>query len=205
MQEWLAAHVADATRAADVWVTYESCPSDVRTPGRKIAFASNNREMMFVILPAQRRYFKTQSRSIGTAAGEATTHDCTYTRVPRRPLASLPRLSVKQKADMIGQPIPEVQGKSVQAEASKGHPLFWQEFKSISFLSSVFSEFNATFVFDLSPGCGTAAIACANNGIGYHGVCQNEKQLRWVNGLLDMAILAVEVDQKGKDVDADCE
>jgi hypothetical protein len=104
---------------------------------------------------------------------------------------------------MIGQPIPEVHGKSIQAEASKGHPLFWQEFKGISFLSAIFNELSVTFVFDLSPGCGTAAIACANNGIGYHGVCQNEKQLRWISGLLDMAILAVEVGQKGKNVDAE--
>ena len=203
MQDWLTSNVADAGHAADVWVTYESCPADLRTPGRKIAFASNTREMLFLILPVERRYLKTQSRTFGTAAGETTTHDTTYTGVPRRPLSSLPRLSIQQKADMIGQPIPEVHGKSIQAEASKGHPLFWQEFKGISFLSAIFNELSVTSVFDLSPGCGTAAIACANNGIGYHGVCQNEKQLRWISGLLDMAILAVEVGQKGKNVDAE--
>ena len=51
---------------------------------------------------------------------------------------------------------------------------------------------NIGFVFDLSPGSGTAAIACATSGIGYDGVCANPKHQQWVSGLIDMAVLAVE-------------
>lgn len=41
-----------------------------------------------------------------------------------------------------------------------GHPLFWQELKSVDFLVSVLNDFGIGYVFDLSPGSGAMAIAC---------------------------------------------
>ncbi len=199
MDAWLHSETQETSKVADIWVTYESHGGDVRVPKRKIAFASRNREVWFVMLPLQRKYFRTHSRSVGTAGGEETTHANTYTRVKQRPLSALPRLILQAKKDMIGRDVLPASGRGLAEDATAGHPLFWQDVKTVSFLSSVFHDFNIGFVFDLSPGCGTAAIACAQNGIGYDGVCANAKHMKWVSGLLDMAILAVEADPpKGK-------
>ena len=48
--------------------------------------------------------------------------------------------------------------------------------------------------YDLSLGSGSAAIACAQAGAQCSGVCANEKHQKWLNGLLDIAILAVASD-----------
>ena len=68
--------------------------------------------------------------------------------------------------------------------------------KPISFWAAVYSAYNIGFVFDLSAGSGAQAIAAAQVGIGYRGVCANEKHMKWLNSLLEKAILAVEADSK---------
>ena len=62
----------------------------------------------------------------------------------------------------------------------------------MDFLVSVLNDFGIGYVFDLSPGSGAMAIACVRNGVAYDGVCANEEHQQWLNGLLDMATLAVE-------------
>ena len=73
---------------------------------------------------------------------------------------------------------------------------FLQEMKPISFWAAVYSAYNIGFVFDLSAGSGAQAIAAAQVGIGYRGVCANEKHMKWLNSLLEKAILAVEAESK---------
>ena len=94
----------DPAKAADVWVTYSAHPGrdDPREPKRKIAFSATNREMWFFLLPTHKKHMRTNLRTLGTGAGESSTHALTYTNVPRRPFSSLPRLSFQSKEDMIG-------------------------------------------------------------------------------------------------------
>jgi len=171
-----------------VWVTYDLPENDPRAPKRKVAFSNMNREMWFVILPLQKKYFRMKTRSAGTAGGESTTHDSTYTKVPVRSLQSLPRLTLEAKKVIVGGDVAEV----AWGAAKKGHPIFWQDFKSVKLCSAVLHDFSICHVFDLSPGSGTMAMACAMDGIPYVGVCANEEHKKWVHGLLDMATLALE-------------
>ena len=189
---WHESEAKDEAQKADIWVTYVLNDSDPRAAKRKVAFSNQNREMWFVMLPLQKKYFKTKPRTTGTAAGEETTHDSTYTKVEARPLPCLPRLDLAKKEAVVGGEVKDIPTGPGCKAAKTGHPLFWQELKSVDFLVSVLNDFGIGYVFDLSPGSGAMAIACVRNGVAYDGVCANEEHQQWLNGLLDMATLAVE-------------
>ena len=192
LSAWHESEAAHEAKKVDVWVTYDIPAHDPRGHKKKLPFSNMNREMWFVILPLAKKHFGLKSRTTGTAAGEATTHDNTYTKVPVRPLQSLPRLTLEAKKDIVGGEVSEI----AKGAAKKGHPLFWQEFKSLKLCVSVLNDFHISHVFDLSPGSGVMAIACAMEGIAYAGVCGNEAHQKWVHGIMDMATLAVESEPK---------
>ena len=77
------------------------------------------------MLPLQKKYFKTKPRTTGTAAGEETTHDSTYTKVAARPLPCLPRLDLAKKEAVVGGEVKDIPTGPGCKAAKTGHPLFW--------------------------------------------------------------------------------
>ena len=195
LETWFDKCFPDESRGVELWITYGAkgpSADQVRGPRRKVAFSANNRETLWVGLPEAKVKVKSKSRHGFGACGEDSTHNVTYSNVPVRPLTSLPRLCKEDKEKMIGGRLANDEGKeTLKKEFAKGHPLFWQEMKPISLLSTLFEDFGACRVFDLSPGSGAAAIACVYNGIAYDGVCANTDHQRWLDNILDMATLAV--------------
>ena len=168
---------------------------DPREPKRRVAFSDNNRKCALVGLPIAKTAMKTKQRSLFTACGEVRTYNQTYSGVQKRPLQSLPRLTPSQKEAMIGKPLRELPSKLVAAAAT-GRPLFWQEVKPIGLLAQAFQDFCVSHVCDLSPGSGACATAAAMNGITYDGFCRNTTQQRWLESLLDRAMLNVLTNEK---------
>ena len=58
----------------------------------------------------------------------------------------------------------------------------------------MFADLNIGWVFDLSPGSGTAALAAVLNEIGYEGIAANETHALWVDSILSKMTLAVEAE-----------
>jgi len=206
LEDWFDVAFPDSNKTAELWLTYKlDDAGDVRTPKRRLAFSASNTEVMLVAFPAFKIHMKSKNRH-GFAAGKAegTTHSVTYSNVPVRPLGALPRLSKKDKEKMMGGELGAETGGPVDDELARGHPLFWQESKSIALFSALFHDFGITNVFDLSPGSGCAAIASVYNGIRYEGVCANPLHERWVQQILDkttMAILCGDKLPQGLDAD----
>ena len=84
--------------------------------------------MCFVSVPVAKTKLKTKNRESFAACGESTTHELTYSKVPIRPMQSLPRLSKQAKADIINTPVENLLDLSGKAkkESQKGHAIFWQ-------------------------------------------------------------------------------
>ena len=68
-------------RPSEVWVVYKPSPR----LGRKVTFASDNREVLLVSLPVPRVLLPVKERREFAGAGEASTHDSSYTGVPPLP------------------------------------------------------------------------------------------------------------------------
>ena len=79
--------VLSARHLSEIWIVYKPTPR----LGRKVTFASDNRETAFVSLPVARTLLPTKQRAEFTGAGEASTHDSTYTGVDTVPWSALDR------------------------------------------------------------------------------------------------------------------
>ena len=94
---------------------------------------------------------------------------------------------------MIGCEEMEELSKALEDAASSGggHALFWQEVKPVGLISQLLSDFGVSHVVDLSPASGSVAAAAAMNGITCDAFCFNDMQKKWLEGVLDRAILSV--------------
>ena len=189
--------VKDQSKGVDIWVTYDMAELDLRSPKRKCAFSSKHREVWFVLLPLQRRYFKKRQRTVGTACGETSTFHNTYSKIPVRPLSAVPRLSYADKCQIVGKMDPLTKGRIAQEVEKHGYALCWQDLLTPRTLAGVFADLNIGWVFDLSPGSGTAALAAVLNEIGYEGIAANEKHALWVDSIVSNMTLAVEAEPNG--------
>ena len=146
-------------------------------------------------LPVPKTVLKAQPRPCFTACGEVSTHNQPYSGVAKRSLQTLPRLQPGEKQTMIGENLKDLPAKFVE-HASNGHPLFWQEIKTVGLFSQLLTDLGVGHVVDLSPGSGACAVAAAMNHITYDGFCFNDMHKSWLEKVLDRAMLGVFTDKE---------
>ena len=113
----------------ELWIVYDletSLRQDVRNPKRKLAWSGQNMETLFVILPQKNKGQRhLVARNLFTKSGESTNFSRSYTGVPFRNLAEIPRLQAEAKANILGPSATGTIAKTrVEREvAERGHPL----------------------------------------------------------------------------------
>jgi hypothetical protein len=184
----------EASSATELWTIYDmetSLNTDVRNPKRKLQWASDSMETLFALFPAAGK--KAVARDSFTKSGESTNWSRTYTGVPFRNLAEIPRMLPQTKQGILGQSaVGEFERGRVQSEvAERGHPLFWGEWKPVAFFSAMMRDTRATRCVDLTPGSGAAAVAAISSGVQYMGLCHNQAHQLWLQNLLERIFLAL--------------
>ena len=188
----------------ELWVVYDmetSLNSDARNPKRKVAWSGANMETIFVALPsASKGQRKVVARTAFTKSGEATNFSRTFTGVPFRNVAELPRVTADVKQGILGKSAVGTFNKQrVQKEVEeKGHPLFWGEWKPIQLWTTLFAEFGATEIADFTAGTGATAIAALYRGVHCRAFCHNASHQNWLQTLLQRICLALTADKKLK-------
>jgi len=167
----------------EVWVVYTPSPR----LGRKVSFASDNREVILVSMPVAMSELPVRDRRVFAGAGEASTHDSSYTGVPPLPWAAMPQLIATDKAKITGRTPPTP--SEPLFESALGQPLFWAERKSQAFWRQVFVDFCAKSVVDCTPGSGMAARAALDLGIQYIALAHNPEHASWLQNVVDRAAL----------------
>ena len=168
--------------------------TDVRNPKRKLAWPGNHMETLFLVLPtATKGQRKVVERDLYTKAGEATNFSRSYTGVPFRNLAEIPRVTEDGKKAILG---PAAIGaftkdRVVKEVKERGHPLFWGEWKPVKLFSTLYRDLHITDVVDVTPGSGAACLAAMYNSIPYFGFSINEKHRKWFMDQLQNTFLAL--------------
>jgi len=194
VRAWMEKHGGDSNRYVDAWVIYgQPLATDPRFPKRKVAFSCNNREVMHIHLPQLKTRMKITGRDSFKLVGESSTHHTTYTGVPIRTLAELPRFGLDAKNEITGQKGTPTLDNEISSEVAKnGAPLFWSDWKPIAFWSTVYRDLGVTHVFDCaSVGAGSAAIGALYAGVRYDGVCVNAAHREWLERLMNRATACV--------------
>ena len=70
-------------------------------------------------------------------------------------------------------------------------PLFWQERKPQIFWRQILDDLEIKAVCDLTPGSGTLATACMQQGIAYFGVTRSKVHCTFLQNKLDRDALAI--------------
>ena len=179
--------------------------TDVRNPKRKYAYSAANMEVLFVLLPeTHRKGIKIVARDRFNKSGESTNFSRTYSGIPFRNLVEIPRVTSEGKGNILGPAAVGVFPKErvMKEVTSKGHPLFWGEWKPVSLYSTLIRDFEVTNVVDLTPGSGAACIASLYSAVDYSGFCHNEAHQQWIQGLIRRVFVALVSNKK---VEADRE
>ena len=155
---------------------------------RKVAFGANNVETALVFSPWPRTALSAKPRTVFNVLGETSTHDTTYSGVPFRSRKAIPRISVKDKAEIVGMFSPAGVPESLMQEFSNPI-LFWQEGKPVEIYEQMLADFDVRSVFDVSPGSGALAEACLRLGITYVGVTTRPTHATWLSNVLDRVVL----------------
>ncbi len=98
--------------------------------GRRVSFASDNREVMLLSLPVPRTHLRTKERKEFVGANKSSTHDSSYKGVRGSPWGALPFITAANKETIHGCKLPEPNPKLF--DTSLGQPLFWAERKSVA-------------------------------------------------------------------------
>ena len=169
----------DIRNLHEAWITY----NPTKRLGRRVAYASDNQEVILVSMPIARTQCKTNARVEFNAAGEETTHETTYTGVPTAPWGSLPLLQAASKNTIMGFDTEVPRGEIF--DSSLGVPLFWQERKSVSCWKAILQDVSAKAVFDLTPGSGACGRACMELGLSYACITQHAEHCSWLQNIFD--------------------
>ena len=91
----------------ELWVVYDmetSLRQDVRNPKRKIAWGAQNLETLFVVFSGDRTQtgYSLVDRDLFPKSGESSNFSRSYTGVPFRNLAEIPRLKAECKQRILG-------------------------------------------------------------------------------------------------------
>ena len=144
------------------------------------------------------------SRDVFNKCGESTNFSRSYSGVPFRNLAEIPRLTSEAKRRILGaSAVGEFPKVRVQKEVTeKGHPLLWGEWKPVTLYSSLLRDLQVANVVDMTPGSGAACLAALYSDIFYIGFGHNEAHRDWMQDILQRMFLAMVLN---KDVVADPE
>ena len=183
----------------EAWVTYDmetSLNTDPRNPKRKLAWSGANMETLFLCLPDKGRLggqIHLVARDVYTHSGESTNFCRTYTGVPYRRMAELPRISAELKVQFFGSAAVGAINRDRVAKdvEANGHPLFWGEWKPVKLYSTFYPDLEITDIVDLSPGSGAASIAAMYNEVPYFGISSNAKYSKWFQDHLQKVFLAL--------------
>ena len=173
----------NARNPCELFVVY----SPTQRLGRKVSFASDNKEVAMISLPCPRTQYQTKERAVFSGAGEVSTHDSTYTAVPPMAWAAMPCMTVKSKTAILGAEPPVPNAKLY--DSHHGQPLFWQERKTKALWSQLIRDLDGKAIYDLTPGSGTLARACMELGVQYCGVARSADHMSWLQNVLDRAAL----------------
>ena len=181
----------------ELWVIYDmdtTLHTDVRNPKRKVAWSSANMETIFALLPeAIKGQRPVIARDLFNKCGESTNFSRSYSGVPFRNLAEIPRVTPDAKRKILGYAAVGAFSKS-RAEKeveSKGHPLFWGEWKPVHLFSTLFRDFLIADVVDMTPGSGAACIASLYSSTPYHAICHNDAHQQYLQGLIQRIFTAM--------------
>ena len=166
----------------DLWTTY--LPST--RLGRRIAWGSDNKEMIFISFPVSRVQMPVKPRK----DTETTTHDTTYSNVAPMSWASMTMVTDADKAKILGVSAGTIKKPRRQVfDSSSGQPLLWAERKTIAFYRTLFEDLDAGMIIDCSPGSGTAARAALQSNIPYVGLARNEDHASFLEHVADRQAL----------------
>ena len=171
---------------SELWLVY--APS--KRLGRKVCFASDTRETVFLSLPVNRTQLAVRDRDTFNKTGESTTHDSTYTGIQQLPWGACPKMHTEHKGTILGGSAPPVPNQKL-FDTTMGLPLFWQERKSKPLWDQILKDLTASVIFDASPGSGQLARACLDQGLQYTGVAKNPEHAKWLNNILDRYAIAL--------------
>ena len=149
----------------ELWFIYNletSMQQDVRNPKRKLAWSSQNMEVLFVKLPWKSKgQRKLVARDLFTKSGESTNFSRSYTGVPFRNIGEIPRVTEDAKKNILGPAAVGALGRErVETEvAERGQPLMWGEWKPASLFSTLIRDFQVAKVVDATPCSGAACLA----------------------------------------------
>ena len=163
----------------ELWVVY----APTRRMGRKVFFASDNKETCGVSLPLPRTQLAVKSRDGFNRVGEESTHDSTYTGVTPLAWGAVQKFHAEPKKAILGFDAPIPNNKLY--DSTMGMPLFWQERKNTKFWAQLLHDLNIRAVFDATAGTGQLARACLQHGILYTGVAKNQTHAQMLNKILD--------------------
>ena len=176
---------ANMRHPSEIWVVFTPSPR----LGRRVSFASDNKEVVLISTPVPRTQLQVKERSmgVGSGAGESSTHDASYTGVAPMAWGSLPMLSKEDKGKILGQPVQ--QPRPQLFDSALGQPLFWAERKPVQFFKTLYQDLSASAIVDVSPGSGTAARAAMELGLPYFGLARNSLHETWLNNVAERAAL----------------
>ena len=108
---------------------------------------------------------------------------------------------MKDKEESTGVNMPTFSEEVISTCGTKGHPLFWQEWKDVDIFTALFKDLLIERVFDVSVGSGAAATAAGILGIGYEGFAMSSGHANWLDNILDKSIFAIIADGEGSQDD----
>jgi len=185
----MATGVQSARNLCELWLTYRS----TKRLGRRVAWASDSREIGWISLPVPRTSLAVKERGDGTSEWAESTHDTVYSGVAPVPWDGLPMISAADKARVLAVRLSastpdqsEVPSPPTKIfDADRGMPLYWAERKPVEFWEDILWCLDAHQVVDLSPGSGSVGRACLRAGIQYVALCRTEAHATWVSNVLD--------------------
>ena len=180
----------------DEWIQYELPRRDFRYPKTQLAFSATNRETIIVYRPQNKRNTTSQPRANYNMCGEKSNHEMTHTGVKMRSLAELPKMTTKDKQQMMGTDfsIALTYPDAKRDIAAHGVPFSWCETKSVPWHANFMRAHEIDAVFDCAIGSGAAAMGAHYQNVQYDGIASNPHHAAWVQKLLDDTVFAFVAD-----------
>ena len=118
-------HVEATRHLCELWIVY----APQKRPGRRVAWASETREMGWISLPIARTMIATKSRKDNevAAAWAPTTHESAYVGVPAARWDNLPTIRMEDKQKVFAEVSAPTPPPENVFRADHGVPLYWQE------------------------------------------------------------------------------
>ncbi len=170
----------------ELWLVY----APTRRMGRKVCFASDNKETCLVSLPLPRTQMTVVKRQGNfNNIGEESTHDSTYTGVTPLAWGACQKFHAEPKQAILGFE-PPVPNKKLY-DTTMGMPLFWQERKNTAFWCQLLDDLMISAVFDAIAGSGQLARACLEHGVQHTGLAKNQAHAQILNKVMDRHALSL--------------